>query len=240
MFSPKTELRQLEPQEGRAQELLLLASWDGASCAGTSYRKKAPRVSRCNVAIEDHPWTCKLRECPACNGRKARMLTCKFVKTIDSMKHPVLVLVTLLSHSLDDLRETIRSFRRLFGRFRRASLRSVTNAVGMIEPKLGENGQFWAVHAHVVLDVGGLRWGELREEWRKLTGGRGRFLEDPRLVDRRPVSLAAYIVSGKDACPAPGTVAPANLDRLWRALYRVQLPINWGPHVRRGRHQNCR
>jgi len=237
VFSPKTELRQLEPQEARAQELLLLASWDGASCAGTtSYRKKAERVLQCNVAIEEHPWTCKLRECPACNSRKAEKLRYEFVKAINSMKHPVLVLITLWSLNLDDLGQTIKVFRRLFLRFRRTSLRSVPTATGMIEPKLAKNRRFWALHAHIVLDAAALRWCDLREDWSRLTGNRGRFGEDDRRVDRRPFSLAAYVVSGKDSCPAPGTMAPANLDRLWRALYRVQLPINWGPRIKRGRH----
>jgi len=161
-----------------------------------------------------------------------------FVQAIRRMGHPLLILATLRSRTLDDLRSTVHELRSTFGKLlQRKVLRGRVRAlVGVVHPKLDGDGHYWTVHAHVVLDVDAVPWGAARAAWSCLSGGRGRFDEDRRPLPRRSsYALASYLAKGTDACPAPGTLPLPVLAVLWRSLYRVQLVMRRGPDVHRGR-----
>ncbi len=235
-MSQSGTLAALYPLEARALELESVEELIRGRFDGIGFRRKAERVRRCTLPNEEGWRTCKQRECCACAFRLSHRRGWEFAAQIRQMKHPVLVLATLRSRSLDDLQETIRALRRLLGVFLRKRVRGVRGALGMIEPKLSDDARFWAVHAHLVLDVDAVRWSDAAAGWHALSRGRGRFREDMRPVSSRsPHGLAKYIVKGSDACPRPGALPPSLLARLWVALFRVQLVVSLGVHVRRGR-----
>lgn len=222
---PIEGLRDRDPQEARAVELEALGLYI-----------KAERVRGCRSPLQEYARTCKVRGCPGCAARTALGNRTAVVEAIRGMRRPVLVLVSLASRGLHDLRATMRELRALLQKLRRARLRSARAATGLLEPKLARRANRWIPHAHLVLDLPTeLSWAHEAREWRRLTVGRGSFKPDPAVDVRSPEALALYITKGSDACPPPGTLAPVLLNLLWAGIHGLQLPINWGSHGRRGR-----
>jgi hypothetical protein len=230
--------------EARAIELeqvddLLEAGLQGGPLGGVSFRRKAARVRLCApLDGEGGNWTCKQRECQACAQRLANRRWIDFAHAIRSMRHPVLILATMRSRALHDLRPTIGEIRRALTRLLQRKMfgSNVRAVLGVVEPKLAEGGHYWTVHTHLVLDIDAVPWGQADAAWYRLSHARGRFLEDLRPLPRRSGhGLATYLAKGTDACPAPGTFSPRVLAVLWTSLFRVQLVMRRGPDVRRGR-----
>lgn len=98
---------------------------------------------------------CKKRWCPSC----ARILSAdrldRYQSSIDAMKWPLLVTLTM-PHSLESSDPSdVRKLRRALGKLRRLRWfkRSVVGGITSIEVTCGENG--WHPHAHLLLDC---RW----------------------------------------------------------------------------------
>lgn len=233
---PMEWLRLIDPQEARAIELEAIGD-----------DKRARSIRECVSPLEEYGYTCRDRRCPSCSARKAAKYAARAVKVIRDMRRPKLLLVTLCSLGLDDLRGTIAELRRLLTLLRRKRLRSVRVAIGCIEPQLSRKGARWTPHLHVVVDVDALPFAVLRDEWRALTNGRGTFDADSRIhlrgVDpRNPYALARYLFKSTDACPPPGTVAPEVLSVLWgrQGIHGAQLPVWWGGQRGRNGHRRRR
>lgn len=151
------------------------------------------------------------------------------------MACPQLLLISLCSRGLYDLRRTIVEQRQYLSAWRRTKLKAVRCAIGYIEPQLSRDHKRWTPHAHLIVDVDALPCSELSAEWHTLTKGRGTFSHDFSVFLRNvdplnPYALARYISKGTDACPAPGTMAPDLLRLLWSpsGIHGAQLPIEWG------------
>jgi hypothetical protein len=98
---------------------------------------------------------CKKRWCPSC----ARILSAdrldRYQASIDAMKWPLLVTLTM-PHSADSSDPSdVRKLRRALGKLRRLRWfkRSVSGGITSIEVTCGDNG--WHPHAHMLIDC---RW----------------------------------------------------------------------------------
>ena len=135
------------------------------------------------------------------------------------------------SHGLDDLEETLLALRSALWTLRRRKFfQGIRSGVGVIEPKLAENGRCWSVHCHLVVDVQALNPVTLKKQWRKLTNRRGKFVYATRpLVTRgTEIHLAEYLSKPVAWWPKPGKMHPVLLEVLWNAIRNKRLLVEWG------------
>jgi len=184
---------------------------------------------------------CRRRDCPTCAAYTARRHADRYNAAVAAMQHPVLILLTCPSKRIDDLGPAIVLLRGALAKLRRRECFSaVTAGVGGVEPKLSNDGQCWALHAHLVLDVAGaLTVDAVDRAWRALTQGRGQFSvhETPNVF--APANLARYATKSDDWSPPPGSMPLECLAELRRSIRGRRLLIQW-PVAKRTRSRGAR
>jgi len=150
------------------------------------------------------------------------------------MKSPILVLATLPTRGLWDLRNAFADWKACLQRLRRRKVfKDVKSGCGALEAKLAEDGERWSLHAHLVLDIPWERFDlhALQRAWNKLTRGRGTFSIDHKPIVNREwtVGLARYITKADWISPEPGAVNPHLLELLWDGIRYQRLLVTWGP-----------
>jgi hypothetical protein len=220
-LDPIPDLHTLDPHEARAIEMEVL-----------SYPKKAAWIRGCSNPASPFPQrTCKQRSCPSCAARVWRRYAERAAALIREMQNPVLVMITLRSSGITDLRSTITEFRGgLAALKRRTCFANVRAGVGAIETKLLRDRKGWLVHAHPVLDADAIDVAAVTTAWGDLIGHRGTFRlhKKPRIHASRAMRVASYITKSSTWCPEPGEMEPQYLAVLIPAIRGKRLWIEWG------------
>ncbi|MBI5525193.1 MAG: hypothetical protein HY897_02585 [Deltaproteobacteria bacterium] len=228
-----------ERQDARARELDAIG-----------FRRLATRVRSCGTRafFPGFPQTvaCKTRICPRCAERIAARNARRVVSAVRRFDRPIAYLATMpsmwnLSKSLFGFREGLAHLRR------RACFRTVAGGVSAIETKVADDGMQWQVHAHLVLDDGGLDLAAVAKAWAKFTTifatnwhGGFELHRDPKIDLRNVNGLAAYICKLDTWCPAPNPNDADSLRRLetlFNALRYRRLLIAWGKAARPSNHE---
>lgn len=223
-------LATVDPQEARAQELE--GPW-------ISDFRAAERIRRCSNPANPPSWrrTCKRRDCPTCAAAVARRNRDLMAAAMRTMGRRLLVLFTLRSNGIDDLWQTVRTFRHLVAAIRRRScFRAVRCGVGAVEIKLTDAEDAWLVHAHLVIDAPVIDFAAIVQVWKGMTRDRGTFgphPTDPEVRRSGIMAVATYATKCEHWCPMPGSLCAYDLDVLRRGIRGIRLLVEWGFSARR-------
>jgi hypothetical protein len=112
------------------------------------------------------------------------------------------------------------------------------SAIGVIDPKLGDNGHYWSLHIHLMLGPCPDDLSAMRALWRGVVGERGNVVPTPMETYARAAGdgapadkderFASYMAKQKDVCPRPDTMDLDDLQELWQAVKGKQMGIAWG------------
>jgi len=146
---------------------------------------------------------------------------------------PIVVLITLPSRGLDDLRKTIKELRPALRKLRnrRCFRGKVMAGAGMLEPQLAESGKRWALHAHLTLGLeanASFNEKAAAAAWKRLTGGRGKLLLDPHVDIISEGGFSAYIAKTETWCPETDRLPLPAFGQLRKGLKGRQLLVKWG------------
>ncbi len=199
---------------------------------------QAIRIWTCKTNKEPHPgWKtclCHNRQCPVCSKIMANDNTKKMTKAIKTLHPTKAVIASVRSKGLWDLAETIREFRKHLTNLRalKAFALTVRGGVGVIEPKLSEDGTCWAVHAHLAIGItDDFDITQFQNYWREKTNGRGdfKYQDKPDIDIGDEEQYARYACKPDTWSPDAGDLPLELFGVLVDAIYRKQLYVSWGP-----------
>lgn len=159
---------------------IIMALWNDP---GREATKSAGRMTQCATTallqadketgkIGPNFFRCRQRLCPLCAGARSRLLTERFDSTIQEMKDPRILVLTV-KHTPDPLRKVIANLKIWFAKLRRTPLwrSTVERGAYTIEVKRGDGDHQWHPHIHSVFHGKFLPWQQLRSAWHTITSG---------------------------------------------------------------------
>ena len=137
-----------------------------------------------------HPFSCMLRICPTCAGRRAAQLAAAVEEPIEdlvnssppgySLKHVIFTTSVELTSNVDDLRAVVKLYRIGVREIIQSMFPRDKKMGGLIGAEFGENGR--KLHFHVLLLSRYINKAELERRWEQITGGAGRWTFIRKLV----------------------------------------------------------
>ncbi len=201
--------------------------------------KQAGRLYAC-ANNKDHPlsrfgYYCRNRLCPGCGSYISRQYFYKQQKAIKKMRNPKAILFTIYSFGMNDLVETIDLFNEAKRKIsRRIAFKQAVRAMsGVIEPKLSEDGQRFAVHSHAAVDVDEDYFDidELNAIWKKYTHGRGKieFQWDEDIREGDEEKFAWYGSKEHTWSPEPNFLNDDWIEYLRKGIKSKRLYFHYSP-----------
>lgn len=191
----------------------------------------AGRLRRCKKG-----WRCDMRHlCPSCGAQDSAAKARRVVWLIENMQHRIPITVSCFA-SLIALPKTATLLVKWIGtlRKRRSFTKQIAGGVGGLEMKLANHRHGWAVHVHLVLDARQqpLDVEGITQDWRRITGGRGRIMWESKGGRRSTAEdLANYMT--KPDCWSGQRLHGVALRAFVLAVYRRHHLIGWGTGSRR-------